>query len=118
MHVGRFGIKRYIAEAVTSEEADRVTPDICAIFLRLVTAPKQWWLENEVLSVRSVSQDCVLTPAWSVLVAYLQVPSETARRALAWFEEKGFISLNISADGREVRISFEGLYFPEDKPQG
>lgn len=115
MYIGRFGIKREIAEAVTSEEADRVTPDICAIYLRLVTAPEQWWQENEVLSIKAESQDGIWRLAWSILVAQLQVPSETARRALAWFEEKRFISINFSADGHEIRISFKGLYIPEDK---
>ena len=102
MYIGRFGIKRDIAEAVTSEEADRVTPDICSIYLRLVTAPEQWWQENEVLSIKAESRDGVSRLAWSILLEYLQVPSETARLALAWFEEKGFISINFSAGGREI----------------
>jgi hypothetical protein len=116
MYIGRFGIKRYIAEAVTSEEADSVTPDICAIYLRLVTAPEQWWEEDDVLSIKAEIRDGVPVLAWSVLVAHLQVPSETARRSLDWFEEKGFIIIKSSADGREIRISFDGLYFPQDEP--
>lgn len=116
MYIGRFGIKRDIAEAVTSEEAERVTPDICAIYLRLVTAPEEWWEENTVLSIKAESRDDVLTLAWSALVVHLQVPQETARLALAWFEEKGFISINFLAGGREIRISLKGLYVPKDKP--
>jgi hypothetical protein len=116
--MGRFGIHRVIAEAVTSEEAEKVTPDISAIYLRLVTAPEQWWKENELLSIKSEDQDSILTLAWSVLVAYLQVPPETARRALDWFEEKGFMTVKYSADGRQIEISLEGLYFPPDKSQG
>lgn len=118
MYIGRFGIKREIADAVTSDEAERVTPYMSAIYLRLVTAPLQWWIENEVLLIEAESRDSVSMPAWSVLVAHLQVPPETARRALDWFEEKGFISLTSSANGREIRISFEGLYFPEERSQG
>ncbi len=118
MYIGRVGIKRYIAEAVTSNEAERVTVHMSSIYLRLVAAPQQWWEEYQVLSIKSESRESVLTPAWSILVAYLQVPPEAARRALAWLEEKGFIGVESSTDGREIRISFEGLYFPEDRRQG
>jgi hypothetical protein len=114
MDIGRFGIKRAIVETVASEEAERVTPHMSAIYLGLVTAPLQWWSENNALSIKAKSRDSVLTPAWSILVAHLRVPPETARRALAWLEEKGFITVESSADGREIRISFEGLYLPED----
>ncbi|HYX71836.1 MAG TPA: hypothetical protein VE732_03635 [Nitrososphaera sp.] len=118
MDIGRFGIKRAIVEAVTSDEAERVTPHMSAIYLGLVTAPLQWWSEEKVLSIKAESRDSVLTPAWSVLVAYLRVPPETARQALAWLENKGFISVKSSTDGREIRISFEGLYFSEGKSEG
>lgn len=116
MYIGRFGIKREIADAVTSDAAEKVTVHMSAIYLRLVTAPLHWWSENTVLSFKAGSKENTLTPAWSVLVTYLRVPPETARRALAWLEEKGFITIRSSADGREIRISFEGLYFPEDNP--
>jgi hypothetical protein len=118
MYIGRFGIKREIADAVTSDEAEKVTVHMSAIYLRLVTAPLQWWEENHVLLFKAESRESTLMPARAVLVTYLRVPPETARRALAWLEEKGFISIESSANGREVRISFDGLYFPEDKPQG
>jgi hypothetical protein len=113
-----FGIHRAIAEAVTSDEAERVTPNICAIYYRLLSAPEDWWEEKEILHIKVKSQNGVLTPAWSALVAHLRVPPETARRALQWLDEEDIITFKSSANGREIRISFEGLYFPEDKPQG
>ena len=87
-----------------------------AIYLRLVTAPLQGWEENQVLSIKAESRESVSTPAWSVLAGDLRVLPETARHTLAWLAEKGFITIESSADGREIRISFEGLYFPECKP--
>ncbi len=111
---GEFGIHRVIAEALTSDEAEKITPHICAIYIRLVSAPAKWWENKEVLSIKAESQAGVLTPAWSALVVHLGVPPEAARRALEWFEEKGFITVKTSKDGREIRISMEGLYFPED----
>lgn len=114
MYVGRFGIKNYIADAVTSDEAERVTIHMSSIYLRLFTTPLQWWEENHMLLIKAESRDDILTPAWSVLVGHLRVPPETARRALDWLEEKGFIIINHSADGRKIMISFEGLYFPND----
>lgn len=117
MYIGRFGIKKEIAKAVTSNEAERVTIHMASIYLGLVSAPLPWWEENHVLSIKAESQENVSTPAWSVLVTHLRVPPETARRALAWLEEKGLISIESSADEREIRISFEGLYFPEENPQ-
>jgi hypothetical protein len=112
------GIDRAIAEAVTSDEAERVTPHICAIYYRLLFPPEDWWEEKELLHIKAGSQNGVLTPAWSALVAHLRVPPETARRALRWLEENDIITFKTSANGREIRISFKGLYFPEDKPQG
>lgn len=113
-----FGIQREIAEALTSDEAEEVTPHMCAIYYRLLTGPESWWEGKEFLLIKTETEDSVLKPAWSVLVAHLRVPPEIARRALEWMEEKGFINVKISADGREIRISLEGLYFSKDSPQG
>jgi hypothetical protein len=112
-----FGINRGIVEAITSEEAEKVTPHICAIYQRLLVAPADWWENKKLLTIKSESESGVLIPAWAVLVSYLRVPPETARQALAWFEEKGFITVKSSIDGREVKIYLEGLFFPEDKSQ-
>jgi hypothetical protein len=117
MSPGEFGIHRSVAEALTSDEAEEVTPHMCAIYYRLILAPESWWEKKEYLLIKSKTEDSVLTPAWSALVAHLRVPPQTARRALEWMEEKGFINVTSSADGREIRISLEGLYFPKDKPQ-
>jgi hypothetical protein len=111
---GDFGINRSIVEAITSREAEQVTPHICAIYQRLVMVPAEWRTNNKLLLIRAESQAGVLTPAWSTLVAHLRVSPETARRALEWFEEKGFISITSSADGREIKIYMEGLFFPAD----
>lgn len=107
-----FGIPRETAEALTSDEAEQVTPHMCAIYYRLILAPESWRPGKEFLLIKAESQDSVLKPAWSVLVAHLRVPADAARRALDWMEEKGFISVTTSANGREIRISLEGLYFP------
>src|SRR2546423_4870990 len=116
MRPRKFGIHRYIADAVTSDEAEEVTPHMCSIYTRLLSAPESWWEEKEFLIIKAESEDSVLTPPWSILVAHLRVPPETARSALAWLQEKGFINVKSSADGREIKISLEGLYFPEDNP--
>jgi hypothetical protein len=112
---GEFGIHRSIVEAITSREAEQITPNICSIYYRLILSPTEWRENKELLVIKSESCKGVLSPAWSVLVAHLRVSPETARRALAWFEEKGFISITSSADGREIKIYMKGLFFPGDE---
>jgi hypothetical protein len=47
-------------------------------------------------------------------VNWLGVTLEDARKAIEWLNEKEIINYQSYDNGREISISFEGLYYPED----
>jgi hypothetical protein len=83
------------------------------IYNRLLLAPSEWWESNEVLCVRGKYVEGVSTSAWTELVKWLGVTPKDAHKAMEWMQGKEIISYGSSQKGREMRISFEGLYYPE-----
>jgi hypothetical protein len=109
----RFAVHVDVVRAITSEEADEVTPLMAKIYYRLLLAPDEWWQSDKVLRVKSDSHGKVLTTAWTVLVNWLRVTPEDARLAIEWLNEKEIINYQSDKDGREISISFEGVYYPK-----
>lgn len=84
-------IDREVLSAVTSEEADRVTPLMSKIYLRMVNAPEKYWERDGVLRIEAEVRDEGLVKAWSVLCELVGVASATASKALRWMHEQGII---------------------------
>jgi hypothetical protein len=97
-------IDREILSAVTSEEADRVTPLMSKIYLRMVNAPEKYWERDGVLRIEAEVRDEGLVKAWSVLCELVGVASATASKALRWMHEQGIIGYFSGKNGVGLRI--------------
>ena len=98
-------IDRDILAAVTSPEADRITPLMSKIYLRLVNAPENYWEREGVLRIEAeVRRDGKLVKAWPVLCEMVGVASATANKALRWMHEQGIIGYFAGKNGVGLRI--------------
>jgi hypothetical protein len=93
-----------VIAAVTSEEADRVTPLMSKIYLRLVHAPAQYWERDGVLRFEGEVRDDGHVTAWEALCAVVGVASATARKALLWMHEEGIIGYFAGKNGVGIRV--------------
>jgi len=89
---------------VTSSEADKVTPLMSKIYLRLTTAPAQYWERDGVLHFEAEWREGKHFKAWSVLCEVLCVASATASKALAWMHDVGVIGYFSGKNGVGIRI--------------
>jgi hypothetical protein len=90
--------------AITSAEADRVTPLMSKIYLRLVSAPTKYWERQGVLRFESEVREGKQVTAWTQLRELLGVASATASKALAWMHEVGVIGYFAGKNGVGIRI--------------
>ncbi|MDQ3917726.1 MAG: hypothetical protein M3348_04560 [Acidobacteriota bacterium] len=90
--------------AVTSAEADRVTPLMSKIYLRMVNAPERFWEREGVLRVESEMRDEKLVKAWAVFCDLVGVASATASKAVRWMHEQGIIGYFSGKNGVGLRI--------------
>jgi hypothetical protein len=93
-----------IIVAVTSAEADKVTPLMSKIYLRLVNAPTRFWEREGVLRFEAESREGDHVKAWAVLCEVLGVASATASKALRWLHDSGIIGYFAGKNGVGVRI--------------
>jgi hypothetical protein len=93
-----------IIAAVTSAEADKVTPLMSKIYLRLVNAPTRFWEREGVLRFEAESREGDHVKAWAVLCETLGVASATASKALTWLHDSGIIGYFAGKNGVGVRI--------------
>jgi hypothetical protein len=93
-----------VIAAVTSEEADRVTPLMSKVYLRLVHAPAQYWERDGVLRFESELWDDGQVTAWQALCEVVGVASATARKALQWMHEQGIVGYFAGKNGVGIRI--------------
>ena len=91
--------------AVTSPEADRVTPLMSKIYLRLVSAPADCWEGPGTLyfSAKTVAGGNQVK-ASKMLYGVLGVASATAHKALSWMHEQGIIGYSSGKNGVGIRI--------------
>src|SRR4051794_31209249 len=82
---------REIAVALTSTEADKVTPLMSKIYLRLKLAPDDRWERDGVLYFCAEEREGKQIKAWTLLCEMLGVASATANKALTWMHEQGII---------------------------
>jgi hypothetical protein len=97
-------IDRGILSAVTSAEADQVTPLMSKIYLRLVNAPEKYWEREGVLRIEAEVREEKLVKSWSVLCELVGVASATASKALRWMHEQGIIGYFSAKNGVGLRI--------------
>lgn len=97
-------IDREILSAITSAEADQVTPLMSKIYLRLVNAPVKYWEREGVLRIEAEMRDEKLVKSWSVLCELLGVASATASKALRWMHEQGIIGYFSGKNGVGLRV--------------
>ena len=120
-----------VISAVTSREADRVTPLMSKIYLRLVHAPAQYWERDGVLRFEGELGDDGHVTAWAALCEVLGVASATAAKALRWMHEQGIIGYFSGKNGVGIRVFLNRasssignragqkiLEFPHTSPEG
>jgi hypothetical protein len=93
-----------VISAVTSAAADRVTPLMSKIYLRLTGAPVEFWEGEGVLYFSAKNKDGRPVKASKVLYECLGVASATAHKALAWMHEQGIIGYFSGKNGAGIRI--------------
>lgn len=90
--------------AVTSLEADRITPLMSKIYLRLMNAPPKFWERQGVLRFESEVRKGKQITAWAQLRELLCVANATASKALQWMHEVGVIGYFAGKNGVGIRI--------------
>ena len=93
-----------VVAAITSSEADAVTPLMSKIYLRLLRAPACYWERPGVLRIVAEERAGTHVTAWAALCEVVGVASATASKALAWLHEQGIIGYHAGKNGVGVRI--------------
>jgi hypothetical protein len=93
-----------IIAAITSPEADQVTPLMSKIYLRLTNAPANYWERQGVLRFEAQVREGKHLKAWAVLCELLSVSSATANKALTWMHKEGIIGYFSGKNGVGMRI--------------
>jgi hypothetical protein len=93
-----------VLAVVTSAEADRVTPLMSKVYLRLVSAPAEFWEREGILYFSAGEDGGRPVKASKVLYGLLGVASATAHKALGWMHEQGIIGYFAGKNGAGIRI--------------
>ncbi|MDT7781298.1 MAG: hypothetical protein QOC99_3810 [Acidobacteriota bacterium] len=93
-----------IGEALTSAEADMVTPLMSKVYTRLMLTPFEMRESERVLRFAGQERDGKWMTAWEQLRRHLRVSSETANKALRWMHQKGIIGYYAGKNGVGIRI--------------
>jgi hypothetical protein len=103
-HKNFFKLDEEIITAITSAEADEVTPLMSKIYLRLVNAPGRYWEREGVLRFEAESREGKQVKAWDVLCEVAGVASATANKAVNWLHDSGIIGYFAGKNGVGLRI--------------
>src|SRR5215213_8361850 len=103
-HKNFFKLDEEITAAITSAEADKVTPLMSKIYLRMVNAPDRYWEREGVLRFEAEFREGKQVKAWDLLCETLGVASATANKAIAWLREEGIIGYFAGKNGAGLRI--------------
>jgi hypothetical protein len=93
-----------IITAVTSPEADTITPLMSKIYLRMANASEEYWEREGVLRFAGCEKDGRWVTGWEQLVTMMGVASGTARKALRWMHEQGIVGYFARKNGVGIRI--------------
>ena len=97
-------IDNEVLAAVSSPEADAITPLMSKIYIRLVNAPDNYWESQGVLRFEADTREGKRLTAWIVLCELLNVSSATANKALTWMHKEGIIGYFSGKNGVGLRI--------------
>ncbi|MET0623603.1 MAG: hypothetical protein ABW250_11535 [Pyrinomonadaceae bacterium] len=103
-HKNFFKLDAELIAAITSAEADKVTPLMSKIYLRLVNAPHRYWEREGVLRFEAEFREAGQVKAWDLLCETVGVASATANKAIAWLRYKGIIGYFAGKNGAGLRI--------------
>ena len=103
-HKNFYKLDEEIIAAITSVEADKVTPLMSKIYLRLVNAPNEYWEREGVLRFEAQWREGKQVKAWDVLCEVVGVASATANKAIRWLHEQGIIGYFAGKNGVGLRI--------------
>lgn len=93
-----------VAEAITSVEADEVTPLMSKVYTRLLLTPAGMREGARILRFAGEEREGKWVTAWEQLRGHLRVSSETARKALRWMHGQGIIGYYSGKNGVGIRI--------------
>lgn len=93
-----------VIEALTSHEADKITPLMSKIYLRLLRAPSEYWERGGILRFEAEIGENGRRKAWIVLCEITGVSSATLNKALAWMHQQGIIGYFAGKNGAGIRI--------------
>ncbi len=93
-----------VADTISSPEADKITPLMSKIYMRLKLAPVHLWESPGVLRFEGEIREGKRTKAWDQLCQHLRVSSETANKALNWMHKEGIIGYSAFKNGVGIRI--------------
>ena len=93
-----------VAEAITSSEADAVTPLMSKVYTRLLLTPASMREGGRVLRFAGEEREGRWVTAWEQLRGHLRVSSETARKALRWMHGQGIIGYYSGKNGVGIRV--------------
>lgn len=93
-----------VAEAITSAEADKVTPLMSKIYTRLLLTPAGMRESVRILRFAGEEREGKWVTAWEQLRRHLRVSSETASKALRWMHGQGIIGYYSGKNGVGIRI--------------
>lgn len=99
-------IDQDIIAAITSPEADAVTPLMSKIYLRLINASAGYWERTGVLRFEAEIRENRQVKAWLVFCEVAGVASATAHKAITWLHEQGIIGYFSGKNGVGLRIFF------------
>jgi hypothetical protein len=97
-------LDRQAVTVVTSIDADRITPLMSKVYLRLRAVPDEHWESDGVLRITGESREGKWVTAWEQLCGLLGVSSATARKALSWMHEQAVIGYYAGKNGVGIRI--------------
>jgi hypothetical protein len=103
-HKNFYKLDEEIIAVITSGEADKVTPLMSKIYLRLVNAPARYWEREGVLRFEAECREGKQVKAWDVLCQTLGVASATANKAMTWLHAQGIIGYFAGKNGVGLRI--------------
>ena len=93
-----------VAEAITSAEADVITPLMSKIYTRLLLTPSELREGERVLRFAGEEREGKWVTAWEQLRGQLRVSGETASKALRWMHSQGIIGYYSGKNGVGIRI--------------
>lgn len=99
-----------VIKALVSPEAREVTPLMSAIYLSLLSAPRESWEREGLLHFIGETRDDKHLTAWEQMREIAGVANSTLAKALDWMHRSGIIGYDARANGVGIRIFFNRAF--------